>query len=89
MYVCVYIYIYIYPSQSIIDASIDCTLGKMVQPISRSFFGQRKQVQIDKFAVLTMPHEFFAPSHFLVPVVHRHGNLMLNFCYNTMLFTFQ
>ena len=33
-----YIYIYnMHPSQSIIDASIDCTIGKMVQLISQSF----------------------------------------------------
>ena len=34
MYIILYIYIHIYLSQSIIDAFIDCAIGKMVQPIS-------------------------------------------------------
>ena len=42
LYLCMYIYIYIYNyvcvylSQSITDTSIDCTMGKMAQPISQS-----------------------------------------------------
>ena len=47
-FVCMYI---LYPSQSIIDASIDCAIGKMVRPIrQRRFLGQRKQVLIEDFA---------------------------------------
>ena len=72
LYVC---NIYIYPSQSTIVASIDCTIGKMVRLIRQSFLAQRKQVLMEDFATQTTLKELFStPSDFLVSGVHRHGN---------------
>ena len=69
--------IYLYMSQSMMDAFIDCTIGKMVQPISQSFFGQRKQVLIEKFATLTMTFEFFFAPSWVAICPSKHGMLFM------------
>ena len=53
LYVCTYVCMYVYPSQSIIDSSIDCTIVKMVQMISQSFLWAVKTGVDCKLAMLT------------------------------------
>ena len=52
MFVCTGMYIYIYLSQSNIDASIDCIIGKMVQLISQSLLWAAKTGADCKLAAL-------------------------------------
>ena len=53
LYVCI-LYICIYPSQSIIDASVDCAIGTTVLVISQSFLWVVKTGSHCKLAALTM-----------------------------------